>query len=224
MPAKDTLPLGHIVDGGYVDNEGLLTALDFIRIDSLEKENANRRYVIIRILHNPPLEDHLISPTDPGLSGSGWEYASFGPLMAMSNVRITSQRERGEIELRLLKDAMQAQVGKTLATKTNNNVDAPTKWIGNTADNNKVISIVIPFTPPPDYQAPPLNWKFSPKQRTAYATAWNQLTDKVVDQKQTQTQTSKNSSKKSPDKTTESSAKDEFEGLQWFEDKLKPKK
>lgn len=168
MPAKDTLPLGHVVDGGYVDNEGLLTAVEFIRQERASFEErkkkhdakqtgsdkvvpfaeAEPKYVILRILHSPPVEDRQISPTDPGFSGSGWEYASLGPLLAMSNVRVTSQRERGEIELQLLMDQMK--------------------------DN--LTSVVLQFTPPEGYYAPPLNWKLSPKQRTAYATAWESLT------------------------------------------------
>ena len=204
MPAKDTLPLGHIVDGGYVDNEGLLTALDFIRIENQKEENANRRYVIIRILHTPPLEDHLISPTDPGLSGSGWEYASFGPLMAMSNVRVTSQRERGEIELRLLKDALNPKERKS----GQRNEDLEAKKSSSEFDKDrdqasKVISIVIPFTPPKEYRAPPLNWKLSPKQRQAYATAWSTLTQSL------------NPAAKVDDEN------DEHQGLAWLEAHLK---
>ena len=221
MPAKDTLPLGHVVDGGYVDNEGLLTALDFIRIDSLKLENSSRRYVIIRILHNPPLEDHLISPTDPGLSESGWEYASFGPLMAMSNVRISSQRERGEIELRLLKDAMQGRDPNAMVTKPSVKAEDPSQESGVFALGSKVISIVIPFTPPSDYQAPPLNWKLSPKQRTAYGTAWKQLTGEIVQRAPSPTESQEQPKKPLGDRA-DSSTKDEFKGLQWFEDKLRP--
>ncbi len=208
MPAKDTLPLGHIVDGGYVDNEGLLTALDFIRMEeeahrkktrtSNAKPSLQRRYVIIRILHSPPVKDHLISPIDPGRSGSGWEYASFGPLMAMSNVRMTSQRERGEIELTLLKEAMRAQRIKD-----------------SKEPDSQVLSVVIQFTPPDGYKAPPLNWRLSPRQRVAYKTAWERLA-KEADETRLQLAASRQTSGMPP------STQDEFYGLRWFEYHLRP--
>lgn len=147
MPAADTIPLGHVVDGGYVDNEGLLTAVEYVRF-RLEGTKNKVKYLIVRILHTPPLQPHMVGSTEKGFSGSGWEYASVGPLMAMSNVRITSQRERGEIELELLKS----------------------KYV------DQVESVVLQFAPPDDYKAPPLNWKLSPKQRVAYGTAWDDLT------------------------------------------------
>jgi len=208
MPAKDTLPLGHIVDGGYVDNEGLLTAIDFIQHDSKyhsQRQTKNeKKYVLIRILHNPPAKDHLISPTDPGLSGSGWEYASFGPLMAMSNVRVTSQRERGEMELSLLKQSL----AKEDAGKTGGNI-------------SRVVSVVLQFTPPEGYQAPPLNWKLSPKQRAAYQTAWERLTE--IGNESLKKRTRLSSQPKVVSKTEEDSSmlgQNEFDGLEWLDQEL----
>jgi hypothetical protein len=213
MPAKDTLPLGHVVDGGYVDNEGLSTALDFIRIEEEFRSKSNsknqvstpaeatgpsnqgkkRRYVIVRILHTPPVENRLISPTDPGRTGTGWEYASVGPLMAMSNVRVTSQRERGEIELSLLKEALRS------------------KSLENGAGNkSEVVSVVIQFTPSDDYKSPPLNWRLSPKQRLAYQTAWQALTS-VADGKLLSLKDKKSQDTPPTDPTAE------FSGLDWFE-------
>jgi Patatin-like phospholipase len=220
MPAKDTLPLGHIVDGGYVDNEGLLTAIDFIRQDLIEPldsgtKGKKRRYVIIRILHTPPVEDHLISPTDPGLSGSGWEYASFGPLMAMSNVRATSQRERGEIELMLLKQSIRAASDQVSSVQASRDADDKSK---DTPDKlsrmqSEVVSVVLQFTPPTGYQAPPLNWKLSPKQRAAYQTAWDKLT-------QTADMLRMNSRSPTNNSVTPAYIHKEFEGLEWFEQNL----
>lgn len=190
MPAKDTLPLGHIVDGGYVDNEGLLTALDFIRLDAQSQDsNRSKQYVLIRIQHTPPVQDHLISPTDPGLSGSGWEYASFGPLMAMSNVRATSQRERGEKELTLLKESFEPQ--------------------------HNIVSVVLEFSPPAGYKAPPLNWKLSPKQRSAYLKAWEELTASANRVRLTQVSQPTNS-------TPFDNKTNEHEGLEWLDWKLQP--
>ncbi|MEQ1824724.1 MAG: hypothetical protein ABL921_02215 [Pirellula sp.] len=209
MPAKDTLPLGHIVDGGYVDNEGLLTAIDFIRLDEQSqrlKKQPPKQYIIIRILHTPPMKDHLVSPTDPGLSGSGWEYASFGPLMAMSNVRATSQRERGEMELSLLKQSIVNSDGAQ-----------------NGQAGSRVISVALQFTAPEDYEAPPLNWKLSPKQRAAYQTAWDRLlqpANKVLEKAAKPIESSNPTAPSLPSSRVSADSPDEFEGLEWLDKTL----
>ncbi len=142
MPANDTLAIGHVVDGGYADNDGLLTAIEAIR--QWSGKDSKREFILICIDHIPPLAHQLVTAVDPGLRGSGWEYASVGPLIAMGNVRTTSQRERGEIELRLLAEKMH----ETL----------------------RVVSIQFPTID--GLKAPPLNWKLSVNQRNAYETAW----------------------------------------------------
>ena len=75
--------------------------------------------------------------------------------------------------------------------------------------------IVIPFTPPSNYPAPPLKWKLSPKQRAAYGIAWEKLTKKVADQKKSQLDesTSEKSSVDGSDSKTKDELKDTVENL-----------
>lgn len=161
MPAKGTLPFGHVVDGGYVDNDGVLTAVELIRRWIAHPIGGQHveRIVVIRIAHTPPLSASVVRSTDPGLGGTGWEYATVGPLVAMGNVRSTSQQERGEVELELLRRSA-AQYAKAFKHPC-----------------ITVEPITIQFQRVSGYDAPPLNWKLSPKQRDAYGTSWLQLTD-----------------------------------------------
>lgn len=150
MPPKNTVPIGHIVDGGYVDNEGLLTVVEYIRYKAKTSQQPIK-FVVVRIMHTPPDEPHLVGANDAGLDNSGLRYASLGPLVAINNVRAASQRERGELELDLLKT--------TLAN-----------------GEHQVQDVTIQYNLP-SHPQPPLNWKLSPKQRATYPEAWKKFLD-----------------------------------------------
>jgi hypothetical protein len=92
----------HVADGGYVDNEGVATALDWL--DHLLGKNPAKSFPFKRILFirivpfgdvsQPEFHRYL-----------GWFYALFGPLEAVVNVRATSQHERNELSLALFRKA-----------------------------------------------------------------------------------------------------------------------
>lgn len=167
-PTKESnIELGHVVDGGYADNEGLITAIEEINrlTENPPKQKANDSevdsnptIVLIRIAHQPKNDSSLSTePTEESQSG-GLEYAAFGPLLAALNVRDSSQKERGEIELRLLKERL-----------NNANVNAK--------DNGKprFREVTLRFQSNGNIKIPPLNWKLLPNQRSAYQVAWDEI-------------------------------------------------
>ncbi len=109
----------HVVDGAYVDNEGVVTSVDWInrllahyeRDDNLAQRPFDR-VVLLRIQAFPK---QLNQSSDRGISSaSGWRTALLGPLDAMMSVRSTSQTERGDLEIGLL---TQATRGATIAKR-----------------------------------------------------------------------------------------------------------
>lgn len=104
----------HIVDGGYSDNEGAMTSVDWInRIlahysrDETILERPFDRVLLIRIQAFP--KKRAASPYKPNQL-AGWTSALLGPLTAMLNVRGTSQMERGDLEVGLLTQATRASI------------------------------------------------------------------------------------------------------------------
>lgn len=193
MPANDTLSFGHVVDGGYADNDGVLTAIEIIRrwiCDPavVHSEDQIKRIVMIRICHVPANEPKLVRSTDPGLNGAGWQYAAVGPLVAMGNVRSTSQRERGSLELQILRRGIGALVPTEKREFINKELE--------------LVDVTITFRKIHGYSTPPLNWKLSPKQRDAYESAWQQIVD------------SADKSLSRPGKETPNSRTTSFEGLE----------
>jgi hypothetical protein len=100
----------HVADGGYSENEGALTAIEWI--DSLlksyqdigEKEKPPfERVLVIRIQPFPP--DEASKPIGR-LAGF---YEISGPITTIQNVRIASQAERDSFDFRLLVEAYQTK-------------------------------------------------------------------------------------------------------------------
>jgi hypothetical protein len=106
-PLGDVAEPYHVADGGYVDNEGVATALDWLdHLIAIRNRPAEAapfdRILVIRIVpiaddSKPEFHSHL-----------GWVYATFGPLTAMINVRSTSQHERNEFALQLFRKASES--------------------------------------------------------------------------------------------------------------------
>jgi hypothetical protein len=104
----------HIVDGGYSDNEGAMTSVDWINRllthysrDDTILERPFDRVLLIRIQAFP--KRRAASPYKPNQL-AGWTSALLGPLTAMLNVRGTSQMERGDLEVGLLTQATRASI------------------------------------------------------------------------------------------------------------------
>jgi hypothetical protein len=92
----------HVADGGYADNEGIVTCVDWIwRLIQYYHADGSRqkpfdRILLIRIQPFP------LSKAEPPQTEQGWLYAATGPITTMENVRVASQSERGSLGLRLL--------------------------------------------------------------------------------------------------------------------------
>ncbi|MFN9464031.1 MAG: hypothetical protein ACK6B2_12610 [Planctomycetota bacterium] len=165
---ESNIELGHVVDGGYADNEGLITAIEEInRLTEIttdakkndSEDNSKLTIVLIRIAHQPKTEPLLAMDRSEESRGGGLEYAAFGPLLAAMNVRDSSQKERGEIELRLLR-------GRLNETRSNNNNNNP-----------EFREVTLRFQSNGNIEIPPLNWKLLPKQRSAYQAAWAEIVE-----------------------------------------------
>ena len=89
----------HVADGGYFDNFGVMTAIDFVReiLPVLRREGARVLFVEIRA-------SSTTSATAPRL-GQGFRMETLGPAETLMSVRSTSQLERNNLELQLLRDA-----------------------------------------------------------------------------------------------------------------------
>jgi predicted acylesterase/phospholipase RssA len=88
----------HVVDGGYYDNYGVSSLVDWLDKELQDHKNI-KRVLVVRI-HG--------SPTGPGSIESrgkrGWFYQAYAPASTVLNVRSTGQRVHSKVELGLLAD------------------------------------------------------------------------------------------------------------------------
>jgi hypothetical protein len=143
----------HLADGGYVDNEGLVTALEWMRHlvalqANLPAGQSFERVLLVRIVPFPP------EAQGDTFSRLGWLEMISGPINTMMQVRTTSQVERNQIALELNEEVLKARKGPKLRVAK------------------------FHFRNPPDHQTtPPLSWRLSLTQKAAVRSAWQAILD-----------------------------------------------
>jgi hypothetical protein len=93
-PEDDETWRGHVADGGYYDNYGIVTAVQFLD-DVLTRAQAERqpmKVAVVKIRASPASRGER--PKD-----RQWWYQIGAPLLTLVNVRTAGQRERAEEEL-----------------------------------------------------------------------------------------------------------------------------
>ena len=132
---RPAAPGFHVADGGYFDNYGVVSVVNWLRSLSDDQRNELKRkgllLVLIRSSADPP------ELAGPG-AGQRWLWSALGPLLTMYNVRTSAQTSTEDVELDL--------VQKVLACNQINNREvifelqrnSPLSWTL-TADEKKAI-------------------------------------------------------------------------------------
>jgi hypothetical protein len=146
----DFLQNYHIADGGYYDNSGAFTAMNWLN-DFLEYNNSNKDHriniakVLILQINAFPEDDLKLNQ-----QGSlGFVVSTIGPLNTLAGIRDATQIGRNKIFANLLKD----------------------RW-GNIEIKNFTISFPKKDTNGNDYN-PPLSWRLTERQKMNLVEAWN---------------------------------------------------
>jgi hypothetical protein len=151
---RDVHPF-HVADGGYFDNYGVFTAIEWIR-HHLNREGGPgfARVVFLEIAAFPD-EAADQAAAAARARPRGWLFSLFGPILALNSVRGSTQQARNDREIEDLHDAC-ADQGVEL----------------------RRYRIVFPtmdaFTRHGTYQ-PPLSWKLTPREKDAIRDAWNRV-------------------------------------------------
>lgn len=87
----------HVADGGYYDNFGVLSVVEWLQ-HVMEIEGAPRRVLLVQI--------RAFGPRDRAAarSRSGWAYATVGPLLTLLNVRDAAQVTRNNLDVAMLRE------------------------------------------------------------------------------------------------------------------------
>lgn len=173
----------HVVDGGYVDNEGAFTAAEWA--ERLIKEHfggggdappAFDRVRFVRIMPFPPQQAHGKSPHDWIPGRQGWANEFTGPVTALQNVRSASQSERNSHGLELLQNYANETLrprGKGAAPFGGDDADP---W-SRTVDKVQFVFQLYDGDRPVQHSEAPLSWSLSRRQQRQIERAWKALCD-----------------------------------------------
>jgi hypothetical protein len=116
----DAVPRYHLADGGYYDNEGIVSAIEFM--DAVLEPLHCEKAILIRILASPPAD------TAPAADDRGWIYSAIGPLFTMIHVRSTSQAVRNQDAVNYLVEFWSSQDIEIRVATFVLGVDASMSW------------------------------------------------------------------------------------------------
>jgi hypothetical protein len=142
----------HIVDGGYYDNYGISSLVEWLDAQLEREDSTIERVLIIEVRgarsRIAPPDDQGCSKTRPGgrdrRSNRGWFYQAFAPASTVLNVRTSGQRTHNEAELCLLIDKWRERRQKTEEVEITRAVfefdsaDTPTSWHLTSKDKNAI--------------------------------------------------------------------------------------
>jgi len=86
-----------VADGGYYDNFGVVTLIEWAR-KLVYFKSPPPRLLIVQIRQSDNTASHSTPPKDR----AGWTFATMGPLSTMLKVRESSQATRNDIDIDLL--------------------------------------------------------------------------------------------------------------------------
>jgi len=144
----------HVVDGGYYDNYGMSTLVEWldIALDSLDRAGRLPNHPEILVIEIRQEPSPLPAPVPNG-SHRGWFFQAYAPLAALFAVRTAGQRSHNQVELKLLQEKW--------AHKVNIQPSAIFEF-GSRQDGS----------PAPDLPVPPLSWHLTARQQEAIESEW----------------------------------------------------
>jgi hypothetical protein len=119
-------PQPHVVDGGYYDNYGMATLVEWLD-EGLTGASDTVRDVLVLQIHGAPVDAD--PSADRYAKSRGWFYQAFAPLTTLAAVRTSGQLAHNDIELELLKQSWQSKgVSIQSLTFEFHGKEAPLSW------------------------------------------------------------------------------------------------
>jgi hypothetical protein len=158
----------HCIDGGYIDNEGAFTALEWVEdvMDWHEKSRRKpnfKRVLFVRILPFPPEQPPKGNEDDE--PRNAWTNAVLGPVSTLNSVRSTSMADRNAFALAGFKKRAQAMNVEVDYVQF---VFQP--WRQDAEGRVEVDCNYVT----------PLSWQLTPRQKRHIDEAWKRITEDAI--------------------------------------------
>jgi len=116
----------HVVDGGYYDNYGMATLVEWLD-EALCEDYSSVRSVLVIQIHGAPVSTDSSAQPDK-LSDRGWFFQIGAPLMTLNNVRGAGQIAHNDLELGQMQHRWFGRVPIHSVTLEFPDEDAPLSW------------------------------------------------------------------------------------------------
>jgi hypothetical protein len=158
----------HLADGGYFDNFGITSAVEWIlqatstepsssqRSAGIQDMFQGRRLLLVEIMASPKQDNSSPEKVEENLSGALWDWTNqaIAPISTLVNVRTTGQAEHNEVALKMLNDLQPAGM--------------------------KFLRVQFPF-----YEAnAPLSWHLTQPQRASIGASWGNQASQLQEVKE----------------------------------------
>lgn len=175
-PACPNLPVFHIADGGFFDNFGVVTVVDWLDRHVLPYQ-AQLKLKRVLFLELRASADQPYARSAPN-KRAGWLMAILGPLFALVHARSATQGERNDDDVSWLIDKWNAELRiEQFRISFPAKVafyDLPIPDTGVRPVDTMMGRLKERFARDRKYQ-PPLSWALTGKQKEAIRIAWRQL-------------------------------------------------
>ena len=166
-PSGDTQPALHLVDGGYSDNYGVVSAVDSrgraLRSGSGAGTGSGADPLRIRSFPDPSAQ--------PKTPKRGWFFQSFAPLLGLAQVRESAQRRNA--------DRFLASVKRFWALAPETPAELRKGCVLRTPLRISVVDIVYPdFGEAHECGKQPLSWRLNSTQQNCIVEAWKKVESK----------------------------------------------
>lgn len=121
----------HVADGGYYDNFGIVTSVEWLRNvarvwrDIADSQKIGNPHVLLIEIRE---SDYREGDAKPAARRAGWTYAFTGPIATMLQVRRSSQAARNDLDLSLFQESAAAMGWTVNRAVFVLRSDAPMSW------------------------------------------------------------------------------------------------
>ncbi|NER99493.1 MAG: patatin-like phospholipase family protein [Symploca sp. SIO1B1] len=170
----------HVADGGYFDNFGVYTAVEWLdQVVLTNHKDLNLQKVVI-------LQINAFRSSEPENDNSstkqGWLMSLAGPLLAVFKVRNSTQTDRNDLEIQALQEKWEQKENAKIKIENvkiepsaTNNIDFSGK-----KESESMQKYWQLFINKQGEYAPPLSWKLSQFEKEVIKFMWNDIKDGVV--------------------------------------------
>jgi hypothetical protein len=139
VDGRPAAPGFHLADGGYFDNYGVVSVVNWLRsLPEDQWSELKRRGLLLVLVRAFPDDPESAGPN--ARQRQGWLWSAVGPLLTMYNVRTSAQASTGDVELALVQKVLACNSVSNLQVVFQLQKSSPLSWKLTDAEREAVLA------------------------------------------------------------------------------------